>query len=103
MKEVKSMFQFDAKEFRTMIREELEQTLKEQQPSQIRQLPPVLTRDELMEVLHISNTKASELLRRADFPVCREAGVLIPTHLLMQWLEVNTQWIPKNTKGFKVI
>lgn len=98
------MINFDTEIFREIIREELESVLEAQKPSQIAELPPMLTRDQLKQFLHIGDTKAAELLGRADFPVLREAGrPLIPTHLLMQWVESNTQWIRKNTKGFKAI
>lgn len=93
--------QFDAEAFRKIIREEMN-AAKEQKPVTIQELPAMLTRDELKDFLRIGDTKASELLSRADFPVLREAGVLIPTHLLMRWVEDNTQWIQKNTKPFKV-
>ena len=96
-------FQFDTAAFREMIREEVQTVLVAQKPIQITELPPLLTKEELKELLHIKDTKASELLARPDFPVLREAGVLIPTHLLMQWIEDNTQWIKKNTKPFKAI
>lgn len=93
--------QFDAETFREIIREEMK-AAQEQKPVTIQELPAMLTRDELKDFLRIGDTKASELLSRADFPVLREAGVLIPTHLLMRWVEDNTQWIQKNTKPFKV-
>lgn len=96
-------FQFDTTAFREMIREEVQFVIANQQPIQITELPPLLTRNQLKELLHIKDTKVAELLARNDFPVLREAGVLIPTHLLMQWIEVNTQWIQKNTKGFRAI
>lgn len=83
-------------EFRTMIREEMSATLLEFN-MQLQQLPPFLTKAELKELLRIGDTKASELLGRADFPVLREAGVLIPKHLFIQWVEANTQWIDINT------
>ncbi|QDQ03180.1 DNA-binding protein [Lysinibacillus fusiformis] len=83
-------------EFRNMIREEMAATLLESN-LQLQQLPPFLTKDELKELLRIKDTKASELLGRADFPVLREAGVLVPTHLFIQWVEANTQWIDINT------
>ena len=35
-----------------------------------------------MELLHIKDVKASELLKRIDFPVYCETNVHIPTHLL---------------------
>lgn len=93
--------QFDFDEFRKIIREELN-AAREQKPVTIRELPAMLTREELKDFLRIGDTKASELLSRADFPVMREAGVLIPTHLLMSWIEENTQWIQRNSKPFKV-
>jgi hypothetical protein len=65
------------------------------------QLPPLLTRKDLMELFHISQTKTSELLSRPDFPVFREAGVLIPTHKLFEWIDRNTQWVEDNTDYFK--
>jgi len=83
-------------EFRTMIREEMAAILLDSN-MQIQQLPPLLTKAELKKLLRIGDTKASELLGRSDFPVLREAGVLIPTHLFFQWVEANTQWIDVNT------
>ncbi|MFF5994823.1 DNA-binding protein [Lysinibacillus sp. KU-BSD001] len=96
-------FQFDTTAFREMIREEVQIGLAAQKPIQIKELPPLLTKEELKELFHIKDTKAAELLARADFPVLREAGTLIPTHLLMRWIEDNTQWINKNAKSFKAI
>lgn len=93
--------QFDAEALREIIREEMN-AAKKQNSITIQELPAMLTRDELKDFLRIGDTKASELLSRVDFPVLREAGVLIPTHLLMRWVEDNTQWIQKNTKPFKV-
>lgn len=91
---------FDAEEFRKIIREELEANQKQQV---VEELPAMMTRSELKAFLHIGDTKTSELLARADFPVFREAGVLIPTHLLMRWIEEHTDWIQSNTKPFKVV
>ncbi|MER2060201.1 MAG: DNA-binding protein [Niallia sp.] len=93
--------QFDPEVFREIIREELI-AATEQKSVTIKELPAMLTRDELKDVLRIGDTKASELLSRTDFPVLREAGVLIPTHLLMRWIEDHTQWIQKNAKSFRV-
>lgn len=93
--------QFDPEALRQIIREEVREAVIES--NQVRQLPPFLTRKELMELLHISSTKTSELLGRADFPVFREAGLLIPTDLLFKWIEKNTQWIEDNSKFLSVI
>ncbi|OES45840.1 hypothetical protein [Domibacillus iocasae] len=65
------------------------------------QLPPMLTKKQLREVLQIGETKATELMHRADFPVFREAGILIPTHQLFEWIDNNTRWVKENSKFFK--
>lgn len=60
-------------------------------------LPPVLTRQQLMDLLDIGSTKATELLNREDFPVTREFGhPRVPTRLLMMWIEEHTEWINSN-------
>lgn len=93
---------FNAEELRDVIREEVRAAFNESK-SQIKELPPFLTRGELKQLFHIGETKVSELLSRSDFPVLREAGVLIPTHLLMKWVEANTNWIKSNTAFLKSI
>jgi predicted XRE-type DNA-binding protein len=95
---IKVNIDFKSEEFRQVLREELANAIGDVMKQ--RQLPPMLTRKQMMEVLHISQTKASELLNRPDFPVFREAGVLIPTHLLFKWIEKNTRWIAENTNYF---
>lgn len=70
--------------------------------SPIRELPPLLTIADLMELMNIKRTKASELLGRPDFPVLREVGVLIPTDKLFEWIDRHTQWVDDNTGYFKV-
>lgn len=60
-------------------------------------LPPVLNRIQFMDLLDISAPKATELMKRPDFPVNREFGnPRIPTGLLLQWIDDNTDWIDKN-------
>lgn len=60
-------------------------------------MPALMTRAQLRQLLDIGETKASELLNRADFPVCRELGhPRIPSHLFMKWVEQHTEWIDKN-------
>lgn len=66
-------------------------------------LPPMLTVSMLKEVLHIKSWKASELLGRPDFPVLREAGVLIPRDKLFEWIDNNLDWVQNNTKYFEVV
>ncbi|PDY43047.1 hypothetical protein COL60_22450 [Bacillus pseudomycoides] len=92
------MFSFDVESFRQIIREEVERATIHLQKQN--ELPPFLTVTELMELLHIKRTKASELLNRSDFPVCREAGVLIPTHLLFKWMENHTDWVENNAEYY---
>lgn len=85
-------------EFRKLLREEIKKAVAE--IAKESQLPPMISRKQLMELFQIGPTKCSELLNRADFPVFREAGVLIPTHLLMKWIEKNTRWVENNTEYF---
>jgi len=84
--------------FRQVLREEISKAVSE--IVRQNQLPPFLTKTELMGVLRIKSTKASELMNRPDFPVCREAGILIPTHLLFKWIEKNTRWLEHNSRYF---
>lgn len=65
------------------------------------ELPPMLTITQLKEFLHIKSWKASELLGRPDFPVLREAGVLIPRDKLFEWIDRNLDWVEDNTKYFQ--
>ncbi|PFE56043.1 hypothetical protein CN318_12430 [Bacillus cereus] len=92
------MFNFNVEIFRQIIREEVQKATEHLQL--MNELPPFLTISELMELLRIKRTKASELLNRSDFPVCREAGVLIPTHLLFKWMENHTDWVENNTEYY---
>lgn len=66
------------------------------------ELPPMLTVNQFKEVLHIKSWKASELLGRPDFPVLREAGVLIPRDRLFEWIDRNLDWVEENTNYFQV-
>ncbi|GGA31369.1 DNA-binding protein [Psychrobacillus lasiicapitis] len=92
--------QFDAEALRQIIREEIREAVIDTQKA--RELPPLLTRKELMELLHIGQTKTSELLARSDFPVFREAGLLIPTDLLFKWIVKNTKWVEENSNYLSV-
>ncbi|WP_172369614.1 DNA-binding protein [Sporosarcina jiandibaonis] len=93
--------QFDAEQLREIIREEVRGALTES--IKTRELPPLLTRKEMMDLLRIKPTKAAELLGRPDFPVFREAGVLIPTDKLFQWIDKHTYWVEENTDFFKSV
>lgn len=85
---------------RQIIREEINNAIGEIQNKN--ELPPLLTRKEMMEVLRISSTKAAELMNRPDFPVFREAGLLIPTEMLFEWVRRNTRWLEKNSKYYQI-
>ena len=92
---------FDESVLRQIIREEVSNAVRE--VVKTKELPPFLTRTQLMELLHIGQTKTSELLGRPDFPVFREAGLLIPTKQLFEWIENNLEWVEKETKYLSVI
>lgn len=63
-------------------------------------LPPILTKQQLMDLLDVGATKAGELLNREDFPVIREFGhPRVPTHSLMIWIDEHTEWIRDNVGG----
>jgi hypothetical protein len=66
-------------------------------------LPLVLTREEAMQVLRVGATTMSELMRRPDFPVNREFGIKIPSHMLMKWIEQHTRWMEQNSNYFQAI
>ncbi|WII36856.1 DNA-binding protein [Paenibacillus thiaminolyticus] len=89
--------------FRQILREEIKSAisdvLRDKHISKFMD-KPFLTRTEMMEVLHIGATKAAELMRRPDFPVCYEAGILIPTELLYKWVIRNTRWLEENSNYF---
>ncbi|MCM3168995.1 MULTISPECIES: DNA-binding protein [Peribacillus] len=90
---------FADENFREVLRQEIKNAMAD--VVQQNQLPPMLTRKQLMQLFNIGETKTSELLSRPDFPVFREAGVLIPTHLLFKWIELNTRFVDENTSYFK--
>lgn len=53
-----------------------------------KQLPPLLTRKEFMDLVGIGDTKCNELFHRRDFyPLTRDFGhPKVVTHLFFQWL-----------------
>lgn len=89
-------------EFRELFREELEKVFTPK--PLIRELPILLTRDQLKELFDIKDTKASALLGRSDFPKFYEAGrVLIPTKALLHWIDEHTEWVNTHSTYFKSI
>ncbi|PAD69905.1 hypothetical protein CHH83_05725 [Bacillus sp. 7586-K] len=96
------MLTLDKEAFREMFSEIIkEEVTKALQDFRTTQLPPMLTRQQFMDLLNIKQAKASELLNRPDFPVFREAGVLVPTHMLFKWIEKHTSWVEENTDYFQ--
>ncbi|WP_107951344.1 hypothetical protein [Lysinibacillus parviboronicapiens] len=90
------------KEFRQLFREELEKAFAPK--PLVRELPVLLTRDQMKELFNIKDTKAAELLGRIDFPKFHEAGrVLIPTKALLHWIDEHTEWVNTHTTYFKSI
>jgi|SRR5690625_3449261 len=56
-----------------------------------KQLPPILTRKQFMELTDISASKCNELFNRADFPVTRELGhPRVVTKDFFKWLSNTT-------------
>jgi hypothetical protein len=89
--------EMDFSQLQSVIKEVIEASLKSH--SFVANLPPLLTKSQLMEVLGIGATKASELLNREDFPVTREFGhPRVPTRLLLIWIEEHTDWVRDNAE-----
>ncbi len=67
-------------------------------------LPALLTRKQFMELADIGETKCAELFNRQDFPVNREFGhPRVPTALLFEWINRNTDWVQTNAPRLKSI
>ncbi|WP_164670928.1 hypothetical protein [Virgibacillus doumboii] len=57
-----------------------------------KQLPPVLTRKQFMELVDIGPSKCNELFNRQDFPVNRELGhPKVITKDFFEWLSATNQ------------
>ncbi|MGX7596329.1 DNA-binding protein [Planococcus plakortidis] len=63
----------------------------------IKQLPPLLTREEFMEVMRISSKTATNIINRPDFIVYRKGRILIETAFLFDWIRRNSDWVEENT------
>ncbi|MFJ7841624.1 hypothetical protein ACIQXG_19510 [Lysinibacillus sphaericus] len=60
-------------------------------------LKALMTRKEFMNFAGIGETKCAELFNRRDFPVNREFGhPRVPTQLLLEWINANTDWVRAN-------
>lgn len=56
-----------------------------------KQLPPILTRKQFMELVDISASKCNELFNRQDFPVTRELGhPRVVTKDFLEWISDST-------------
>jgi len=86
--------EFDYDQLQQMINEAINNAFQNQVSNN---LPPLLTKTQLMELLDIKATKASELLNREDFPVIREFGnPRVPTQSLLVWIDEHTEWVRQN-------
>jgi len=57
-----------------------------------KQLPPLLTRKEFMDLVGIGESKCAELFHRSDFPVNRELGhPRVVTKDFFDWLAATNQ------------
>ncbi|GGB41396.1 hypothetical protein F3157_07945 [Virgibacillus dakarensis] len=57
-----------------------------------KELPPLLTRKQFMELVDISANKCNELFHRSDFPVTRELGhPRVITKDFFNWLSATNQ------------
>lgn len=79
-------------ELRTIIKEEVKAAVEE--TISYKQLPPLLNRQQLMELFSIKAPTVQKLLMRPDFPVLEKVGVgkLVPTDKLFEWIESHTRW-----------
>ncbi|MBD8026457.1 hypothetical protein H9636_07265 [Ureibacillus sp. Re31] len=66
-------------------------------------MPALLTRKEFMEFVGVGETKCAELFKRHDFPVTYEFGhPRVPTSLLLEWINANTDWVRANTPKYNM-
>lgn len=79
---------FTEEEIQTFVREIKRQLIPELiQEMKQKQLPPLLTRKQFMELADISSTKCNELFNRQGFPVTRELGnPRVITSQFFDWL-----------------
>lgn len=69
----------------------------------VKQLPPLLTRKEFMELMHISAPTAIKIMERPDFKVFRKGKILIETEFLLDWIHRNSDWVEENTNYFRSV
>lgn len=96
---MEAIIMLSAEDLRKIIREEVETAVKKVERSY--DLPAVLSRKDVMNLLQIGHSKAAELFGRPDFPVCRElGGVKVRTEKLFDWMDKHTNWVESETNFF---
>lgn len=96
---MESIIMLNAEDLRNIVREEVEAAVKKVEKRN--DLPAVLSRKDVMDLLQIGHSKAAELFGRPDFPVCRElGGVKVRTEKLFDWMDKHTQWVESETSYF---
>lgn len=100
-----TMIMMSVEDLRNTIREEVEKAIGNQKEVQgrIKQLPPLLTRQEFMDVMRITAPTANKIMNRADFKVFRQGKILIETDFLFEWIRKNSDWVEENTSYFRSI
>ncbi|EIM05332.1 hypothetical protein A1A1_16750 [Planococcus antarcticus DSM 14505] len=83
------MITLSVKELRTIIREEVEAAL-EQQPSNKHDLPAILTRLQVMDLMHVSGPTLQKYLEMPGFPIFRKNKLLVETEALLKWIRENS-------------
>lgn len=92
-------------DLRKVVSEEVQKALSERGKveGRIKQLPPLLTRKEFMELMHISAPTAIKIMESPDFKVYRKGKILIETEFLLGWIHRNSDWVDKNTSYFRSV
>lgn len=98
---MQQIIMLNAEELRSIIREEVEAAVKQVEAG--RDLPPLLTREELMDLMRISSTTASKLFEMEGFPVFRRGKLLIDTELLFKWIRKHSTQVEEVAPFFRSI
>lgn len=85
------MIQMSVDDLQKLIKESVDEALRDAKMPRSHDLPMFLTREETKKLLRISETKMWELMGRSDFPVNRQFGVKIYTDELLDWVEDNME------------
>lgn len=94
-----TMLMLSAEELKAIVQEAVSEAVSQLklERGMIKQLPPLLTREEFMEVMNISSTTATRIIERPDFRVFRRGKLLIETEFLFEWIRNNSDWVEENT------